>query len=94
MARHLPDITAARCSGCGRCIAACHLRLFVFETRAWKKSAVFINGDLCTGCGQCAAKCTLGIIQMRKVPAPASRPQAGLPICCSCISPQTADAAA
>ena len=56
------DVDQARCSGCGRCISACDLRLFSFETRNWKKTSVLSDSDRCTGCGKCARLCVIGAI--------------------------------
>lgn len=57
-------IDAARCSGCGRCISACDLRLFAFETHDWKKRSVLHDPQRCTGCGECGARCATGAIVM------------------------------
>ncbi|MFZ4479823.1 MAG: ATP-binding protein [Rhodoferax sp.] len=65
MATRVPDIDATRCSGCGRCIAACQLGLFAFELQGWRKVSVLQDSDSCSGCGQCAVKCTLGVIAMQ-----------------------------
>lgn len=64
-------VDAARCSGCGRCIAACPLPLFSFETHAWRKTVVFQDSQLCTGCARCEKRCPVGAISMQNVPDPA-----------------------
>ena len=62
-----PVINGSRCSGCGRCIAVCHLPMFSFETYAWKKTAVFDEtAGACNGCGKCEARCPVGAITMHK----------------------------
>ena len=58
------QIDAARCTGCGRCISACELRLFAFETQHWKKTSVLQDPEHCTGCGTCVARCPTGAVQM------------------------------
>ncbi|WPC66858.1 4Fe-4S dicluster domain-containing protein [Rhodoferax ferrireducens] len=68
MAIRIPTIDAARCSGCGRCIAACHLRLFAFETHEWKKTSVLHDSERCSGCGKCAANCAIDAITMGHKP--------------------------
>jgi len=62
--RAIARIETSRCSGCGRCISACDLRLFAFETRHWKKRAVLSDPSSCTGCGQCEARCSTAAISM------------------------------
>lgn len=66
MAASIPIINTARCSGCGRCIAACHLRLFAFERQGWRKISVLQDMDRCTGCAQCNAMCPIDAISMEK----------------------------
>ena len=64
MAAQIAHIDPARCSGCGRCISACALRLIAFETRDWKKRAVLQDPARCTGCGDCAARCPVNAINL------------------------------
>jgi NAD-dependent dihydropyrimidine dehydrogenase PreA subunit len=64
MAAEIAHIDPARCSGCGRCLSACELRLLAFETKAWKKRTVLQDIDRCSGCGECAARCPTGAISM------------------------------
>jgi ferredoxin len=66
MAAKIPIIDAARCSGCGRCIAACHLGLFAFERQGWRKISVLQDQDRCTGCAKCDAMCPVSAIAMEK----------------------------
>lgn len=61
----IAQIDAARCTGCGRCIAACHLPLFAFETKDWRKTAVLQDAHLCTGCSKCEVRCPVGAISMQ-----------------------------
>ena len=50
-ASRLPAIDPDRCTGCGRCVAACEPRALSLETRAdWRKSALLHAADDCTGC--------------------------------------------
>ena len=55
----VPNIDVSRCSGCGRCVAACPPRLITLEVTGHRKVAALINADLCTKCGQCARSCLL-----------------------------------
>lgn len=66
MAARIPHINASRCSGCGRCIASCPLRLFAFELQGGRKVSVLQDSDTCNGCAKCAAHCPLDVIAMKK----------------------------
>ena len=55
----VPKIDAALCSGCGRCVAACHLRLISLEVSGFRKTATLINADRCSLCGDCVESCLL-----------------------------------
>jgi len=82
MAAQIPIIDAARCSGCGRCIAACHLRLFAFEQQGWRKVSVLQDSERCSGCALCAAKCPIDAIAMEKKLAPHYQLFGSPLICC------------
>ncbi|WP_157269600.1 ATP-binding protein [Azohydromonas aeria] len=71
----LPDIDAARCTGCGRCIAACPVHVLSFHTVRWTKFAVLVEADPCTGCSLCERRCPFNAITMR--PAAQVRPHGG-----------------
>ncbi|MCF8161123.1 MAG: 4Fe-4S binding protein [Polaromonas sp.] len=64
MTHPIAQIDPARCTGCGRCIAACALRLIAFETKDWKKRSVVQNPGHCTGCGDCASRCPVNAISL------------------------------
>lgn len=64
MTAEIAQMDQTRCSGCGRCISACEFRLFSFETRAWKKTAVLHDIDRCNGCGECASRFVIGALIM------------------------------
>ena len=66
-APRLPDIDPDRCTGCGRCVAACEPRVLSLETRAdWRKSAVLHARSDCTGCSLCELRCPFQAITMRR----------------------------
>ena len=66
-APRLPEIAADRCTGCGRCVAACEPRVLSLETMPdWRKSAVLHGRDDCTGCSLCALRCPFDAITMRR----------------------------
>jgi ferredoxin len=61
----LPDIDTHRCTGCGRCVAACDLHLLSLEVVRWRKSSVMHGPERCTGCSRCALRCPFDVITMR-----------------------------
>lgn len=65
----VPAIDPARCTGCGRCVAACELHLLSLETLRWEKFAVLHDAPSCTGCNACTLRCPFDAIELRK-PAP------------------------
>ena len=66
-APRLPAIDAARCTGCGRCVAACAPRVLSLETRPdWRKTARLHGHDGCTGCSLCALRCPFDAITMKR----------------------------
>lgn len=64
MTHPIAQIDPERCTGCGRCIAACDLRLIAFETRDWKKRSVVQDPERCSGCGDCASRCPVNAISL------------------------------
>jgi ferredoxin len=68
-------VDTVRCSGCGRCIAACPLPLFSFETVGWRKTAVLTDAPRCTGCARCEAVCPVKAISMQDALQTATRRQ-------------------
>lgn len=63
--RRLPAIDAGRCTGCGRCVAACEPHLLSLEVVQWKKFASLHDAPRCTGCSLCALRCPFDAIAMR-----------------------------
>jgi ferredoxin len=68
----LPDINTHRCTGCGRCVAACELHLLSLEAARWEKFAVLHEPDRCTSCSVCVVTCPFRAITMRKQSATAA----------------------
>ena len=64
MAHGRPTIEVTRCTGCGRCVAACCERLFTLETAGFRKHAHLKGGERCTLCGRCLEACPVGALGM------------------------------
>jgi ferredoxin len=71
-ALRLPAIDLQRCTGCGRCVAACDLHLLSLEAVRWEKFSVLHDAARCTGCSLCAVRCPFDAITMH--PSAAVRP--------------------
>jgi Fe-S-cluster-containing hydrogenase component 2 len=66
----LPQIDTARCTGCGRCVAACGLHLLCLAPVGWKKFSTLIDADRCNACAACSAACPFDAIAVRRVARP------------------------
>jgi NAD-dependent dihydropyrimidine dehydrogenase PreA subunit len=62
----VPEIDSQRCTGCGRCVAACDLHLLSLERQRWEKFAVLQEPDRCSGCSECAVRCPFHAIAMKR----------------------------
>lgn len=51
-----------RCSGCGRCVAACAARLYTLEPFGYRKLSINNDPEKCTGCSRCIEACPLGLL--------------------------------
>jgi len=52
-----PQIDSARCTGCGRCVAACPVRIITLEVAGFRKNAMIMQPARCNLCGRCIAEC-------------------------------------
>ena len=68
----IPKVNTARCTGCGRCVAACPGRLFTLETVGYRKQAVLVAPELCSCCLRCIAECPVGAVSGDPEGCPAS----------------------
>lgn len=56
-----------RCSGCGRCVAACPEKLYSLEAHNHRKYAVHRSVEQCSRCGRCVYSCPLDVITVETV---------------------------
>jgi len=55
-----------RCSGCGRCVAACPENLYTLENNLRRKFARNRAPQNCARCGRCLPACPLQIIRQKQ----------------------------
>ncbi|HBN08301.1 MAG TPA: FeS-binding protein [Cyanobacteria bacterium UBA8530] len=55
-----------RCSGCGRCVAACPKKILTLVTSNHRKYATLLHQSRCNYCGACTAACLLDAIAFHK----------------------------
>ena len=53
----VPVVNSARCTGCGRCVAACPEKILTLEVTGFRKHAMIMHPDRCNLCGRCIAEC-------------------------------------
>ena len=63
-AAFLPAIDPARCTACGRCVAACAPHVLSLHPKGWVKTAALDDVAGCTGCAQCKVVCPFGAVRM------------------------------
>lgn len=56
-----------RCSGCGRCVAACPEKLYTLEVNNHRKHARHSAVERCSRCGSCVASCPLDVLAAETV---------------------------
>ncbi len=59
-------VVGLRCTGCGRCVAACEPQVLWLESKGWIKRAELHDPAGCTGCARCAVVCPFSAIRMRR----------------------------
>jgi ferredoxin len=67
----LPQINKDRCTGCGRCVAACQPNILWLITEnpnaMGSKHAQLKDNEKCTGCAQCVLVCPFDAARMISV---------------------------
>ena len=59
-----PEIDKERCTGCGRCVAACPHRLLALEVAGFRKHAVLLRPTRCDRCLNCLPACPVGALRL------------------------------
>jgi ferredoxin len=66
----LPEVAAAECNGCERCVRVCPVEAMVavsaHDPRAPKKTVAQLDEDRCLGCGLCVRACRTGAVALRE----------------------------
>ncbi len=52
-----PVVNVIRCSGCGRCVSACPVKIVTLEVNGYRKFAFVTDEERCTFCGRCVEAC-------------------------------------
>jgi len=58
----VPQIDPVRCTGCGRCVAACPKKIITLEVSGYRKYALINPPELCNSCGRCILNCPVEAI--------------------------------
>ena len=61
--KDIPQIDSARCTGCGRCVAACPEKIITLDVSGYRKYAVIRDTERCTLCGYCVTSCPVEAIR-------------------------------
>ena len=68
----MPEVSAATCTGCGKCMAACPIEAMSLvsanDPRVPAKRKAKVDEDICLGCGVCVRSCPAGSLSLRSRP--------------------------
>jgi Pyruvate/2-oxoacid:ferredoxin oxidoreductase delta subunit len=68
----MPEVSAAACTGCGKCMAACPIEAMSLVSanhpHAPARRKAKVDEDICLGCGVCVRACPAGSLSLRSRP--------------------------
>lgn len=58
-------VDEVKCTGCGKCVEACHRKVYELEEKEGRKVAVPSREDWCLRCFLCVDPCPTGAIEIQ-----------------------------